>query len=128
MVGFLLEVLVQALPLFLESCNQLLAFLLRHQHLLLVSLVLLLNLHLSHEVVLVFDLGLDFGNVLGHFSVRLLLKVVFVLLCWQFRSRQNVFDCIGYDEVLVGDQSVDWLLVLAWNGWLPFPFSDLLLD
>ena len=128
MVGLLLEVLVQALPLFLESCNQLLAFLLRHQHLLLVSLVLLLNLHLSHEVVLVFDLGLDFGNVLGHFSVGLLLKVVFVLLCWQFRSRQNVFDCIGYDEVLVGDQSVDWLLVLAWNGWLPFPFSDLLLD
>lgn len=128
MVSLLLEVLVQALPLFLESCNQLLAFFLRHQHLLLVSLVLLLNLHLSNEVVLVFDLGLDFGNVLWHFSVGLLLEVVFVLLGWQFRSSQNVFDCIGYDEVLVGDQSVDWLLVLAWNGWLLFPFSDLLLD
>ena len=128
MVGLLLEVLVQALPLFLESSNELLAFLFRHQHLLLVSLVLLLNLHFSHEVVLVFDLGLDFGNVLGHFPVRFLLEEVFVLLGWQFRSRQNVFDCIGYDEVLVGDQSVDWLLVLAWNGWLLFPFSDLLLD
>ena len=75
---------MKLLPLFLESSNELLALLLWHVHLLTVSLILLLDLHLTNKVVLVLDLSLDLGHVLWHLSVVLFLQVVLVLACWQF--------------------------------------------
>ena len=77
MVRFILEVFVEAFPLLLKGSDELLALIFRHQHLLFISLVLLLNLHLSHEVVLVFNLCLDFGNVLWNLSISFLLQEVF---------------------------------------------------
>ena len=61
MVRLSLVLQVQLLPLTLERRDQLLALLLRHQHLLTVALRLLLNLHLLHKVVFVLDLVFDFG-------------------------------------------------------------------
>ena len=31
---------------------------------------------------------------------------------------EDVLDSVGDNEVLVRDQSVDWLLVLLWHSWL----------
>lgn len=81
-----LVLLVQLLPFALERGNQLLTFLLGHQHLLPVLLVLLFNLHLLHQVVLVLDLVLDLGQVTRGPAVSLLIQEVLVLVCGQLRS------------------------------------------
>ena len=101
MVGLFLEIFVETFPLLFEGCDEFLALFFRHQHLLFVSLVLLLNLHLPHEVVLVLNLCLDFGNVFRHFSVCLFLKEVLFFLSWQFWSCKNVLNCVRHDEILV---------------------------
>ena len=81
---FLLEFVVKFLPLLLQSGDELLAFLLWHQHLLTISLVLFLDLHLADKVIFVLDLTLDLGHILWYLSVGLLLEVVLVLAGWQF--------------------------------------------
>jgi len=47
-VGLLLELLVECLPLLLKGGDQLLAFAVWHQELLTVTLILLFDLHLTH--------------------------------------------------------------------------------
>lgn len=100
-VCFSLEVLVKDLPLLLQSSDQLLTLFFRHQHLLLVSLVLLLNLHLSDEVVFVFDFILDLRNVLWHLSVGFLLQHVFLFLSRKLRCCKDVLNRVGNNEVFV---------------------------
>jgi len=114
----LLEIVVELLPLLLQGSNKLLALLLWHKHLLTISLILLLDLHLTDKVVLVLNLSLDLAHILWHFSVVLLLQKVLILACWQFWSCEDVLNSVGDNEVLVRDQSVDWLLVLLWHSWL----------
>jgi len=60
-VGLFLELFVQGLPLLLECADQLLSFSVRHQELLLVALILLLNLHFTNQIVLVLDLIANLG-------------------------------------------------------------------
>ena len=86
MVRLFLVVAHQLVPLLLEGSDQFLSLLLRHQHSLTISLVLLFDLHLTNEVVLILDLSLELGDVLGHLAVGLLLKEVLVLACRQFWS------------------------------------------
>jgi len=117
-VGLLLEVLVEDLPLLFESGDEFLAFLLWHEHLLLVTLVLFLNLHLSDKVVFVLDFGLNLGYVLGDLAVSLLLEHVGLLGGGQLGSGKDVLDGVGDDEVFVGDETVDRFLILAWDRWL----------
>lgn len=73
MVCLPLVLQVQLLPLALKRCDQLLAFLLGHKHLLTVTLCLFLNLHLLHKVVFVLDLVFDFGQVARSLAVGFLL-------------------------------------------------------
>jgi len=82
----LLVVTHEDIPFLLESCDQLLTLLFWHQHSLLVSLILLFDLHLTNEVVLVIDLLLNLCNVLGHFTVGFLFKHVLLLASRQFWS------------------------------------------
>jgi len=130
-VGLLLELGVQRLPLLLQSSNQLLTLVIWHQEFLAVTLGLLLNLHFTHEVVLVLNLVLNLGQVLGDGAVVLLLQVVFVFLLWQLGCGQDVLNSVGNDKVLVGNEAVDWLFVLLGHGWLglarAFKFGDFLL-
>lgn len=79
MVSLLLEILVEDFPLLLQSGDQVLSLLLGHEHLLAVTIVLLLNLHLAHKVVLILDLVLNLGQVLGSSSVVSLLEEVLIL-------------------------------------------------
>lgn len=127
---FLLEFVVKFLPLLLQSGDELLAFLLWHQHLLTISLVLFLDLHLADKVIFVLDLTLDLSHILWYLSVGLLLEEVLVLAGWQFWCSKNVLNCICYNEVFVGDETVDWLLVSLWNGllfevWIALDFVNL---
>ena len=92
---------MEAFPLLLKGSDEFLALIFRHQHLLFISLVLLLNLHLSHEVVLVFDLSLDFGNVLWNLSISLLLQEVFFFGSRQFWSSKDVLNSVCNDEILI---------------------------
>ena len=117
-VGGLLELLVAGLPLLLKGSDQLLALVLRHQELLAVTLVLLLDLHLTNQVVLVLDLVLDLGQVLGNGAVVLLLEEVLVLLSGQLGSSENVLDCISHDKVFVRHKTVDGLFIALRNGGL----------
>lgn len=86
MVRLLLVVLHELLPLLLEGGDELGTLLLGHEHALAVSLSLLLDLHVTNKSVLILDLLLDLGDVLGNLTVGLLLKEVLVLACRQFRS------------------------------------------
>ncbi len=85
-VRLLLVVLHELLPLLLKSCDQLLTLLLGHEHALAVSLRLLLDLHVTNKGVLILDLLLDLGDVLGDLTVGFLLEEVLVLACRQFRG------------------------------------------
>ena len=127
-VSGLLELLVASLPLLLQGSNELLTFVFRHQELLAVTLVLLFNLHFTNQVVLVLDLVLDLGQVLGNGAVVLLLEVVLVLLGGQLGRSEDVLNSVGDDEILVGDEAVNWFFVPLGNGWLglmaAFKFSD----
>lgn len=84
MMCFPLVLEVELLPFSLEGGDKLCSFFLRHQHLLFVSFVLLLNLHFLDQVVLVGDLILDFGQIAGCLAVSLLLQKVLVLRGRQF--------------------------------------------
>jgi hypothetical protein len=77
-MGESLIFLVNDLPLLLKSCNQFIAFLFIKQELLLVTLVFFLDLHLSHELVFVFDLTLDLLEELRYLSISLFFQVVFL--------------------------------------------------
>ena len=79
MVALLLVVAHQHLPLFLQGGNQFLALILRHQLPLLIKGSLLLDLHLTHKIVLVFNLLLDLGHVFGHLAVVFLLQHILLL-------------------------------------------------
>ena len=129
MVALLLIVAHEFFPLFLEGCDQLLTLFLGHERPLSVHGGLILNLHLTNEIVLVLDLLLDLGHVLGHFAVSLLLQKVLLLRSGQFRGWQkvmsvsravltceDVLDGVGNDEVFVGDETLDWLLVTLRHG------------
>ena len=123
-----LELVVQHLPLLLEGSDQLLTLVLGHQELLailLVSrdklllekiLVLLLDLHFANEIVLVLDLILYLGQVLGHGAIILFLKVVLLGVLGQLWRGKNVLDSVGNDKVLVRDEAVDRLLILLGDG------------
>lgn len=110
-VGFLLVVLVDHFPLLLKSGDQVLALAVRHQELLSVLLVLLLDLHFAHEVILVLDFVLDLGQVSWNFSEGFLFKIILVLGRGKVGSGQNVFNSVGNDEVFIADETVDGLFV-----------------
>jgi len=78
-VGLLLVSLVQNIPLFFECTNQLSAFGVGHQELLSILFILLFNLHLSNEVVLVFNFILNLCQILRNFAEVFLFKVILVL-------------------------------------------------
>jgi len=78
-MGLLLVVLVNNIPLFLKSADQLGTFRVGHQELLAIFLVLFFNLHFAHQVVLVFDFVFNLGEVLRDLAKVFLFKVVFVL-------------------------------------------------
>lgn len=81
-----LEVLVEGLPLLLQSSDELLSLLLGHEELLAVSLILLLDLHFANKVVLVLNLILDLCHVGRGLSVVSLLQEVLVLAHGEFGS------------------------------------------
>ena len=111
-----LELVVQHLPLLLEGRDQLLTLVLGHQELLAILLVLLLDLHFANEIVLVLDLILYLGQVLGHGAIILFLKVVLLGVLWQLWRGKNVLDSVGNDKFLVRDEAVDRLLILLGDG------------
>lgn len=82
----------------------------------LVTLVVLLDLHLADHLVLVFDLLLDLLNVLGHLTEVLLLKEVAISVNWQLWGSQDILNGVGNDVVLVRDETHDGLLVLFGDG------------
>ncbi len=94
---------MQRLPLFLECRDQFLTLVLGHQKLLAVFFVLLLDLHLTYEVVLVLDFVFNFAEVLGNLAVSLLLQVVLLFVHREFGGSKNVLDCVCDDKVLVAD-------------------------
>jgi hypothetical protein len=85
-VRLLLVVTHQHLPFLLQSSDQLLTLLLRHEHSLAISLVLLLDLHLANQVVLVINLLLDLSDILGDLAICSLLEHVLLLACRKFWS------------------------------------------
>lgn len=110
-MGLFLVVSHGLLPFLLKGSDKFLTLLLGHEHSLLVSSVLLLDLHLTDEVVLILDLLLDLGDVLGDSAVGLLLEHVLLLARWQFWSCEDVLDSVGDNKVLIRNKAVDWLLV-----------------
>ncbi len=102
-VGLFLELMMQRLPLFLECRDQFLTLVLGHQKLLAVFFVLLLDLHLTYQVVLVLDFVFNLAEVLGNLAVSLLLQVVLLFVHWKFGGSKNVLDCVCDDKVLVAD-------------------------
>lgn len=62
-MGLLLELLVESLPFLLEGSDEFLALIFRHKELLTVTLILLLNLHLTNEVIFVVYFILDLSYV-----------------------------------------------------------------
>ena len=127
-VSGLLELLVASLPLLLQGCNELLTLVVGHQELLAVTLVLLFDLHFTDQVVLVLNLVLDLGQVLGNGAVVLLFQVVLVFLGGQLGRSEDVLYSIGNDEILVGDEAVNWFFIALGNRGLglvaAFKFSD----
>jgi membrane protein YdbS with pleckstrin-like domain len=107
---------VQYLPLLLEGSDQLLALVLGHQELLAVLLVLLLDLHFANEIVLILNLILYLGQVLGHGAIILFLKIVLLGVLGQLWRGKNILDSVSNDEVLVRDEAVDRLLILLGDG------------
>jgi len=85
-VALLLVVTHEHLPLLLESGNELLALVLVHKLSLLITLILLLDLHLTNEVVLILNFLFDLGDILGHLAEGLFLKHVLFPWRGQFRG------------------------------------------
>ena len=77
-----------------------------------VFFILLLYLHFSHQVVFVSDLVLDLLEVLGGLSKILFLQLVLVLACRQLWRGEDVLDGVGNDEVFVGHETMNRLLIL----------------
>ena len=125
MVALLLVVAHQHLPLLLQGGDEFLALILRHQLPLLVKGGLLLDLHLTHKIVLVFNLLLDLGHVFGHLAVVFLLQHILLLGGGKFRgchhkhlslhqivlTSKNILNSVGNDEVFVRNKSMDGFLV-----------------
>lgn len=118
---------VKRLPFSLQGRDQLLTLFLWHEHLLLVTFVLLFNLHLANQVVLVLDFVLDFGQVPWGLAVSLLLEHVLLLAGREFWCCQDVLNSVGHDEVLVRHKSVNWLLVALRDGLLLKFWASLIL-
>lgn len=110
-MALLLVLDMQYLPLLLKGCNEFLALIFGHEELPAVFLSLLLDLHLSHKVVLVFDLVFDVLEVLRGLAVVLLLQHILVLVAGQFRRCEDVLDGVGNNEILVRNETLDGLLV-----------------
>jgi len=108
----LLVLLVDNLPLLLERAYELGAVVVGEEELLLVALVVLLDLHLAHHLVLVLDLLLDLLDVLRHLAQVLLLQVVLLRVHRQLRRRQDVLNGVRHDVVLVRHQAHDRLVLL----------------
>ena len=85
-MALLLIVAHEHLPFLLKGSDKLLTLLLRHQHSLAISLVLLLDLHLANQIVLILNLRLDLCNILGYSTISFLLQHVLFLSCRQFWS------------------------------------------
>jgi len=79
----LLVLFVNDFPLLLQGFDELLSLFIRKKELLLVSLVFFFDLHFSDELVFILNLSLDGLEILGHFTVGILLQVVFVLVDWK---------------------------------------------
>jgi len=56
-------------PFLLQCCNKLIPLLLIKQELLPIALILLLYLHLSDQLILIFNFSLDLLHVLGHLTI-----------------------------------------------------------
>lgn len=112
----LLVLLVDNLPLLLERAYELGAVVVGEEELLLVALVVLLDLHLAHHLVLVLDLLLDLVDVLRHLAQVLLLQVVLLGVHRQFRRRQDILNGVRHDVVFVRDQAHDGFLVRLRDG------------
>lgn len=116
-MGECLVLFVDDLPLLLEGSDHLVLLALVHEELLTVHFSLLFNLHFSNKLILVFNFLLDSLQVFGYLSIVLFLEEVFFIIRGQLWSGQNVLDSVRYNEVLVRDESHDWLLVFKghWN-------------
>ena len=110
-VRFLLEFNMHDLPLLLQGYDQLLALAFRHQKLLTVTFILFLNLHLSHQVIFVCNFVFDFFEVFWGLAEVLLLEVVLILVGRQLWSREDVLHCVRNNEIFVGNEAVNRLLV-----------------
>ena len=88
-MGNLLVLLVDDLPLLLESANQFLSLVFSHQKLLLVSVILLLDLHFLHQLVLVVYFLLDLLQVLRGLAVIPLLQEILVFIRRQLGSYED---------------------------------------
>ena len=84
----------------------------------LIDLSLLLNVQILHELVFVVDFFLDFVQILGHFSISLLLEEVRVLIFSYLWCGEDVLHSIGDDVVLVAHQAHNRLVALLWDGLL----------
>jgi hypothetical protein len=115
-VSDLLILLVDDFPLLLECGDELLALVFGHEELLLVALVLLLQLHFSHHLVLVLDFSLDLLDVLRNLTEVLLLEVVLIGVGWKLGSGEDVLNGISNDVVFVTYQTQNGLLVLLGDG------------
>jgi len=105
----LLVLLVNYFPFLLKLGYQFFALLVRQQELLFVSFIFLFDLHLADQLVLVFNLVLDFLQVFRTLAVRTFFQKVFVFINGQFGSLklrailtcENVLDSIGNYVILV---------------------------
>ena len=125
-MAFLLIVAHEDLPFLLKGGDELLALLFGHELPLLVHGSLLLNLHLSNQIILVLDLLLELRHVLGNLAISLLLQEVLLLGRGQFRGYQkktstkrneviptceDILNCVGNDEVFVRNEALDRLII-----------------
>lgn len=115
-VGLLLVLNVEHLPLLLEGSDKFLSLSLGHEELLAISFCLFFNLHLAHHIVFILNLSLDLANVLGDLTEVLLFEVVTLLLLGKGGRRQDGFNGVGHNKILVTHEAVNWALILLGDG------------
>jgi hypothetical protein len=117
-VGLLLELLVEGFPLLLQSSDELLAFILRHEELCTISLVLFLDLHFADQVILVLDFVLDLGHVIGDSAVALLLEIVLLGVLGKFGGGKDILNSVCNDKVFIADKAMNWLVIMLGDSGL----------
>ena len=103
---------VDNLPLLLEGGDELLLLLVVHEELLSIHISLILDLHLTHKLIFVFDFLLNSLEVSWDLSEIFLLQEIPLVVTWQLWSGQDVLNGVRNDEILITHESHDWLLVL----------------